>query len=343
MTANSTFERACEEADWFLHRIDFEKSRCVFLRTSKQDLDAVAFHDGRSALSDSGESMTIPLDAALDWHRASPREMPHVRLLVHTSFCGSTLLARCLGDLPGVVSYREPQPLIEWSDWAQSRSTDTDLKTIYAFVLGQYTKTWCETDIAILKPSNWANDGMLSHLPADGRTRMVTLTMDARDFLIANLRGGRSRIGYTLDLLNRYSFSNAHYRDAVSSIQRGSLTPLRQALRLVGLCHHVQQRTLRVASENLGAEHTKALTRHDVVHAAADSVLSSAQLFGIATSDAHVAAVVADRYSRNAKDGAAGAWTPSSEQLENQRLVAEFDADLDDTLDWYGKELLHPA
>jgi hypothetical protein len=118
---------------------------------------------------------------------------------------------------------------------------------------------------------------------------------------------------------------------------------LRQALRLLVLCHYVQERALCIATEALGTEQTRALTRRDVVHAAATSVAISAELFGITSADADVATVVANRYSRNAKDGADGTWTLSSEQLENQRIVAEFGADIDDTIVWHERTLLQAA
>lgn len=228
-------------ADWrnFPHRLDFRSGRLLYLRVDARTLESSAFLDGRTALSVTGEEYVVELEDALGcWSDTGCHQRPP--LILHTAFCGSTLLARMLTQPGRVVCLREPQILADIAAWHAALPVERRKQTVPAlrFALAQLGRSPGGAAIAI-KPTNWINP-MLPEMVDAGVERAVWLTSDLRTLLIAALRGGNDRIAY----LSRYAVHAARSQSPLDSLIRQATvtgSSLEKALRLSALSLLAQQ------------------------------------------------------------------------------------------------------
>ncbi len=97
-----------ESPDWFCHQLDLEADRALLLRLEPAAIRAAAFLDER-VLAGRSDGFRIPLATLRERAQACVGRAPHA--IFHIGHCGSTLLARVLGELPGLRVLREPLPL----------------------------------------------------------------------------------------------------------------------------------------------------------------------------------------------------------------------------------------
>jgi hypothetical protein len=200
--ALSPWSEVLESPDHFLTGVDLEERTLEFVHSSRDRLSRASFVDGRTPLGDAAPTR-VPLDEALDWFRQRRAGARTDRLLLHMSFCGSTLLARLL-DVPGRShAHKEPRCLIQLADqqaydrpdWRRDGALLTD------FALDQLALPWPDAPRTLIKPSNWVNS-MLPQLTATGvDCRALLLTLTPEQFLTAVFRGGGERVQYVHGLL----------------------------------------------------------------------------------------------------------------------------------------------
>ena len=93
--------------------LDGEKKVVTFVHVSRARMHKAAFHD-QSLVTSSAQKWAVSVNDLMAWaalFREKLLESP--RFIFHTSYCGSTLLARAL-DVPGrCVVYREPHIIYE--------------------------------------------------------------------------------------------------------------------------------------------------------------------------------------------------------------------------------------
>ena len=94
-----------ESPDWFCHQIDLDADRALLVRLEPEAIRAAAFLDER-VLAGRSDGFRIPLATLRERAQACVGHAPHA--IFHIGHCGSTLLARVLGELPGVRVLREP-------------------------------------------------------------------------------------------------------------------------------------------------------------------------------------------------------------------------------------------
>ncbi|MEM7432731.1 MAG: hypothetical protein AAF351_12480 [Pseudomonadota bacterium] len=309
---------------------DFRAREFEFVRVSQRSLEAVAFHDGRSTFSSSHERIRVPIDDALTAYGAESSVAP--RLILHSSFCGSTLLSRSLGSLTNVVSYREPQVLIELAD----RSSAFDRSnTVAHFAIEQFQKTWTNDQQAILKPSNWANtllEANLNHWPT---AKVVVLSQDLTTYLVANLRGGKARMRYSLNLLSRHSVAAPHVREDVEKIERSSLDGIDEVLRLLAIGYRHQIDTLGRIAADRDAQTVLTLSINEMRADFRDTVRRVVDFFDIEVDDRKLHDLAHRSMTHDAKTDNNSERPFEQEHLANQRILRQFDQPLRDTVRWF--------
>lgn len=288
------------DPDYFPDRIDPASGHIRFVATSRGVLHHSSFLDGRSPLGASAFVARIEDVVALAATDPGP-----VRWIFHTAFCGSTYLAR-LCDVRGkVLSLREPQVLVDLDGW-RTRIGDGD-RALYdaaaTAVVSQLGKSRTPGETLLIKPSNWVN-GALDDLwrPTRGDRAMVVASGPA-EFLVAVLRGGRSRIEYTLRLADHLLVSREALRAAAARLLPATGEPMVRALRLALLAHWAQL-CLFAARFRAPDEHLYA-ARLDYDRLAADGNGALAfvnQRLALALDDAEIAASVARHRDRHAKN-----------------------------------------
>lgn len=226
-------ESALLDPAWFPDRIDPENRLIRLVKTTPAILRESAFLDGRTPLSGGLEA---PIVMDLDQFVAGVTgTVPAMRWIFHASFCGSTLLARFATIEARSLCLREPQVLVDLANWrtALTMRDQTIYQATLAAVLKKLSQRWRPEEIISIKPSNWIN-GIISDLWDRSRGDHVLITdIETEPFLVANLRGGRERIAYTLRLCNQISVAWPMIGEAMNTVMPEGDSPITKALRLV--------------------------------------------------------------------------------------------------------------
>ncbi len=132
----------------------------------------------------------------------------HGGFLFHTSFCGSTLLARALHLPPWQVSLREPLVLRRFAD-ANVQSQ------LYPELLSKLTRyffrPWLDKSAIILKPTHVILPLAAAMLDAAPNKNAIVLTSSLDDFLISNLKKPAETQAKVPELLRRQALGNRFF------------------------------------------------------------------------------------------------------------------------------------
>ena len=130
-----------------------------------------------------GESQSL---AVADAERAAAA-LPRAKLgwIFHTSFCASTLLARCLHLAPFTVALKEPLVLRRLSD---ARNGGWSLDGLVAPSLALLARPWHPDAAVVIKPTHVALNIAIDLLAAAPDSRAVIVTSTLADFLVSNLK-----------------------------------------------------------------------------------------------------------------------------------------------------------
>lgn len=167
------------DAHWFPVDLNVQEKLYAFLRLDEQILESSSFLDTRieAALSDAvalpvDHATPLPITACVGW-------------LFHTSFCGSTLLARILHAPPYNTCLREPLVLRRLGD---ARHANQQLDAVITPTIALLSRPWNSGASVVIKPThatlNVAED-MMATTPG---SRAVVMTSSLDDFLISNLK-----------------------------------------------------------------------------------------------------------------------------------------------------------
>ena len=323
------------QACWFPVSIDAEKSEIGFVQTSSHNLAHRAFHDGRSPIALNGKTATIDINKALQWHGSSNAKQTPLRLIAHTSFCGSTLLARLLSLEQKTCSYREPQILAELANLKSERHSLTlspgRWADIVAFVFHQFTLHWPDQQSAIIKPSNWANI-LFSELGKNSSLRIVQISSDIESYLCANLRGGKSRISYSLNLLNHLCNNQDSSQRASAEIEEMKLPGIANILHLLALCLSIQE-----SGFEQNREHNcrvLELSKKDLLINPGKAVDQSVEVLDIAR-PYRTRSELNEAVRNNAKIDERTSYSPTQEDLQNAWLLREYREEMTAACLWF--------
>lgn len=265
---------------YLLHRVDFAAERLVFLKTTRQQLSKAPFIDGRTKLSDDAP-IEISLKTALAGFDArSALPSARNRLILHTSFCGSTYLARLLDIAPRSFVYKEPQALIDLADRKVGHD-DVDggqlLADVLDLVLAQLRKSWNQDETALIKPSNWVNSLVPVLSRISDQTNYAIVDIDDRDFLVAVLSGGRERIVYVLRLFAHLQTGFTEYDRIVREASDTRRDPIQNAARLCMLALHLQRRLFDIVDPH----RVNRINRREIINSPEAATKRAAAMLGV--------------------------------------------------------------
>lgn len=149
-------ERLFRSPELFLLGIESEERTALLLRLTRDDYRAAAFLDDR-AIRPEHVAYRVDLDAVLDaCERRAPAGRPP-RLLMHTGFSCSTLLARCLDELDGCFVLKEPFVLHQLARLCapgaavKADANPTDGPRLLRAAMTLLSRTYDASDVAIVK------------------------------------------------------------------------------------------------------------------------------------------------------------------------------------------------
>lgn len=166
-----------------LHNIDLDARTAVLVRLDKDAVDAASFLDDR-ALPSAAQGLVVPLDAALEAVAAiEPR--PHDAIF-HVARCGSTLVSRLIGELPGNQQKREPLPWLACGVWARfvgPKVTERAFAALFEGTSRALARPFTDGDRVVVKSTSVAANLIGRTLDREPTQKAVALTMPLERWL----------------------------------------------------------------------------------------------------------------------------------------------------------------
>ena len=116
---------------------------------------------------------------------AANLQSPPCAWLWHTSFCGSTLLARMLHLTPHATCLREPLALRRLSD---ARAAGLDIGPALMAVTALLCRPWHPHGRVLVKPTHAALNIATDIMAASPHARAIVLTSSLEDFVVSHLK-----------------------------------------------------------------------------------------------------------------------------------------------------------
>lgn len=322
------------EPAWLLSGIDADTKQLIFVETTESQIRRLPFLDGREPVSNTGREVSVPLKQLID-RSSAPCDVLSGGVVLHTSFCGSTLLSQLIQASTNVLVYREPQILVQLADLKAAGhpiSTDKSLwNGLLSLVGQQLQKSWMNVP-TVIKPSNWANTLLNDFDIINPAGRFVVLTIPEDDFLLANLRGGKSRLNFSLSLLNHYLKAGLASRQDVLEVERGGHSPMGRLLRLLVVLHRAQASLL----DNYVPDSPKFTLNQ--IQLTPESVLEqTGWTFGLKLDPTLTSRAIQSVMPLHAKSGG-DVYDGDTERAEMNRLRAEFSDEFDALANWRDNE-----
>lgn len=189
-----------EDSETFPHQLDVVNRRLLLVRLTAKKIREAAFLDQRALAGDEAGAW-VPLAAALE---AAPRNAGPAGIILHCGHCGSTLVSRLLGELPGAWVLREP--LVLQALAAEARAAGTPLARLTP---KEYTDTLALAQTAYGKLPPDARRAVVKHtsltanlgdelLRGPSPPAVLCLSIPLADYLAAMLRDPGLREGIRL-------------------------------------------------------------------------------------------------------------------------------------------------
>ena len=338
----SKYSELFTDPEWFLAAFDADNAQFSFIKTSLPTLRNAPFHDGRSNLSVNGATTKVSLDEAMSWQQSQLVTATPNRLLIHVSFCGSTLLAKALGVDGRNLAYQEPQVLIDLANLKAGRHAISLLGNVWnhilSFSFGQFKKHWTDQRAAFVKPSNWANNIVPDALNTPSPSRCVIIDFDIESYLVANLRGGQKRLGYSLELLNHLARQNQSDKVLAERVERMPLSPIQKVLHLLTITFDAQQRCLTEIAGR--ADSVFWLSKKQLLRSPRESLANVADALNIEFEASGTRPQLATLFKTNAKAEAPLEFSLREESARNSYVLTEFGGDISQAIQWYQATLI---
>jgi hypothetical protein len=193
---NTILDSLAKSPDWFCHQLDLDADRALLVRLEPAAIRAAAFLDER-VLAGRSDGFRVPLATLRERAQPCVGHAPHA--IFHIGHCGSTLLARVLGELPGLRVLREPLPLrtlaalYEEMPLASARIDAAQWRALADAVLGLMARRGPDDSDVLAKATSSCNALIDPWLARDPRARALLLTIDLPDYLAAILKAPGAR------------------------------------------------------------------------------------------------------------------------------------------------------
>ena len=175
---------------WLPHALDVPSDRVMLVRRSEADYRAAGFLDDRSLTPETPRAILgwEEMEAAL-----SPGARRDAQFIFHIGHVGSTLIARLLGELPEVLSLREPALLRLFHQLLQPGSAwppETARKRLGTFV-SLLSRTYAPEQRAIVKATSFTSE--IAHETVPQGSKALLLYVTQRSYIENILAGDASR------------------------------------------------------------------------------------------------------------------------------------------------------
>lgn len=173
--------------DFFPIKFDLPGNAVIFVQMSRESLHASPFLDHRAV-----RAGPTRLAAALP-RLVQRRPGRPLHFILHSAFCGSTLLARYLQEAPHCLVLKEPMVLGQLSLLDERAFQQTSWSNCFAATFALLARAYPgDTAVVVKAPDacNWMGQQLLDH---DERTKLVFLYSSLKVFLLQVLKAEHRR------------------------------------------------------------------------------------------------------------------------------------------------------
>jgi hypothetical protein len=163
--------------------LDLPRGQARLVPMDEGGYRASAFLDARARRADPLD-LLVPLSGLVRQVLAGAPAPRPVHYLFHSGHCGSTLVSRMLGELPGLFALREPPPLLLLAQIRRHLGrpgmgvTAEQWELLFRLVTALLARTWRAGERALVKPTSHANNLIPRLLGAHPDNRAVLLHLD---------------------------------------------------------------------------------------------------------------------------------------------------------------------
>lgn len=198
------------DPNWYLHGLNLDAGRLLFVKTSAQQLSAASFLDNRFEIKN---LPTAEVGLQEIMQQSNDLTITPPRFVFHTAFCCSTLLARCL-DLPGhCVALKEPEVLMTLANYQRTGhkllANPRDAHALYRLITFLLFRPFAENQAVIVKPTNTVNNIIRQLMSTHVDSKALLLHSDLQSFLISTLKKGERGRGFARHLFNIFQMDSA--------------------------------------------------------------------------------------------------------------------------------------
>lgn len=184
MSSVPTPEEIWKDARWLAQAVDPRANLVRLVEMSPDDYRAASFLDDRMFQQKQRSTHLLPWDSVADTIPANVRH--DARWIFHISHVGSTLIARLLGELDGVVSVREPRALRDLTFFP------ADVRSRFVPALQSlFSRTFRNNGAALTKATSFVSEIAGELIQPDQRALFLFAT--PRSFISGILAGENSR------------------------------------------------------------------------------------------------------------------------------------------------------
>ena len=188
--------------EWFPINLLPRKNKLLLVPVSELLYREVNFLDDREIPLDG--LIELPLDRVIRMSKAIRAPRNPVHCIYHIAFCGSTLIARCLDQLPGTLVLKEPLPFHEMAcekRLAASSGQDCAVwRRSFDLLMTLLGRTFHHGQAVIVKPTDASTNLIGDVLARNEQSRAIFLHVGLEEFLIAMLPD-ETRMGFVRDRL----------------------------------------------------------------------------------------------------------------------------------------------
>lgn len=314
-------EKALDLADpaWLPHRYDEHSDEIRFLHCARTLRAAVPFLTDEHLAS---SPLAVANRRALAGHGTDAR----TAFIFHSAYCCSTLLANVFDIAGAAGALKEPQILNDMVGWRHRGADPAAVRQMLNESLALLARPFEPQEITVIKPSNVVNGLASAMLSLRPDSPAILLYAPLPVFLTSIARKGMWGRLWVRELLSR---------QLVDGMVDLGFEPRDYLL-------HTDLQTAAVgwlAQQNLFAallakwpERLRSLNSETLIARPAEAVAAATTLFGIALSDAQIAATVATNFAREAKGGTA--FAPGQREAEQRAGQAAHAEEIEKVAIW---------
>lgn len=197
--------------EWFLADLNIVERLAAFIHISEDVLQRSVFLDSRIA-APLEQASWVNFDSIPKVHGEST-----VGLLLHTSFCCSTLLSRALHVPKYSVSLREPLAIRKLVDAYLLKQDVNEAADISAALLA---RPWMAAKQVLIKPSHVTLPVMCRFIESIAQTKTLVLTSTLERFLVSNIKKPSSTQAKVPELVYRFIRGTALERPFTDALKQ---------------------------------------------------------------------------------------------------------------------------